>query len=63
MLADRLKNALTAFCSAHPEGRHVVIAGGVAANKALRVRLQSVVAERGLTLVAPPLKLCTDNAQ
>lgn len=61
VLADRLKNALTAFQANHPEGRHVVIAGGVAANKALRARLQSVVAEHGLDLVAPPLKLCTDN--
>ncbi|MFY8105799.1 MAG: tRNA (adenosine(37)-N6)-threonylcarbamoyltransferase complex transferase subunit TsaD [Elstera sp.] len=61
VLADRLKNALTAFRAAHPSGQHVVIAGGVAANKALRARLQSVVADQGLALIAPPLKLCTDN--
>jgi N6-L-threonylcarbamoyladenine synthase len=38
----------------------VVLAGGVAANR----RLRSSFAERGegLTLLAPPLSLCTDNA-
>jgi len=61
VLADRLKNALATFRAVHPSGAHVVIAGGVAANKALRARLQSTVTEHGLTLVAPPLKLCTDN--
>ncbi|MCK6441391.1 tRNA (adenosine(37)-N6)-threonylcarbamoyltransferase complex transferase subunit TsaD [Elstera cyanobacteriorum] len=61
LLADRLKHALADFLAEHPNGKHVVIAGGVAANKALRARLQTTVATAGLELVAPPLKLCTDN--
>ncbi|NKX45310.1 tRNA (adenosine(37)-N6)-threonylcarbamoyltransferase complex transferase subunit TsaD [Roseicyclus persicicus] len=38
------------------------VAGGVAANKTLRARLEQVAAEAGLPFVAPPLALCTDNA-
>jgi tRNA N6-adenosine threonylcarbamoyltransferase len=39
----------------------VVIAGGVAANMALRQALERFCAETGLPMVAPPQKLCTDN--
>ena len=39
----------------------VVVAGGVAANAALREALTQLCAEAGLPLVAPPPKLCTDN--
>ncbi|MBF9060776.1 tRNA (adenosine(37)-N6)-threonylcarbamoyltransferase complex transferase subunit TsaD [Rhodobacterales bacterium HKCCSP123] len=38
------------------------VAGGVAANRMLRARLEQVAAEAGLPFVAPPLALCTDNA-
>ena len=41
---------------------HVAVAGGVAANKTLRAALQNAADDRGMTLVAPPLRLCTDNA-
>jgi N6-L-threonylcarbamoyladenine synthase len=41
--------------------RAVVVAGGVAANAALREALTQFCAEAGLPLVAPPPKLCTDN--
>ncbi|MGE8135602.1 tRNA (adenosine(37)-N6)-threonylcarbamoyltransferase complex transferase subunit TsaD [Novosphingobium subterraneum] len=40
----------------------LVVAGGVAANAALRAALEALAAEHGLALVAPPPKLCTDNA-
>ncbi|WP_353229714.1 tRNA (adenosine(37)-N6)-threonylcarbamoyltransferase complex transferase subunit TsaD [Novosphingobium sp.] len=40
----------------------LVVAGGVAANQALRGALQAVADDAGLRLVAPPLPLCTDNA-
>jgi N6-L-threonylcarbamoyladenine synthase len=43
-------------------GTCLVVAGGVAANGALRARLGAVAADRGLRLVAPPPALCTDNA-
>jgi N6-L-threonylcarbamoyladenine synthase len=38
------------------------VAGGVAANKAIRAVLETVAAKAGLPFVAPPLRLCTDNA-
>jgi N6-L-threonylcarbamoyladenine synthase len=38
------------------------VGGGVAANAALRGRLESEAARRGVKLHIPPLKLCTDNA-
>ncbi len=40
----------------------LVLAGGVAANRALRAALQAVAAEEGFRLAAPPPELCTDNA-
>lgn len=41
---------------------HVLLAGGVAANRGLRNRLSSRCEELGLKLTIPPLSLCTDNA-
>lgn len=38
------------------------VAGGVAANRTLRARLEAVAVLAGLPFVAPPLALCTDNA-
>jgi N6-L-threonylcarbamoyladenine synthase len=61
-LADRTRNAIRVFRDRHPEGRHLVLAGGVAANSALKARLSDVAAREGLALVAPPPALCTDNA-
>jgi N6-L-threonylcarbamoyladenine synthase len=40
----------------------LVVAGGVAANGAVRAALQKLAADNGLPFVAPPLWLCTDNA-
>jgi N6-L-threonylcarbamoyladenine synthase len=40
----------------------LVVAGGVAANGAIRGALQALAAKHGLPFVAPPLWLCTDNA-
>ncbi len=41
---------------------HFVVAGGVAANQALRSQLSNLCQQRHLTFVAPPISLCTDNA-
>jgi N6-L-threonylcarbamoyladenine synthase len=38
------------------------VAGGVAANATLRAALTGVAAAEGWAFVAPPLRLCTDNA-
>lgn len=40
----------------------LVLAGGVAANSALRARLEKLCGESGIRLFAPALPLCTDNA-
>ena len=40
----------------------IVIAGGVAANRELRERAAAKAGEKGLTLVVPPFRACTDNA-
>jgi N6-L-threonylcarbamoyladenine synthase len=43
-------------------GNTLVIAGGVAANLAIRAALDEVARADGFRLVAPPLRLCSDNA-
>ncbi|WP_066726770.1 tRNA (adenosine(37)-N6)-threonylcarbamoyltransferase complex transferase subunit TsaD [Sphingomonas pituitosa] len=40
----------------------LVVAGGVAANRAVRTALEALASEHALPFVAPPLWLCTDNA-
>ncbi len=55
---DRSRRALDAV----PEAGALVVAGGVAANKAMRAALELLADEIGLRFVAPPLVLCTDNA-
>lgn len=40
----------------------LVVAGGVAANGAVRSALETLAADHNLPFVAPPLWLCTDNA-
>lgn len=42
--------------------RQVVLAGGVAANLALRARLTDALAPLGVSLRYPPVAFCTDNA-
>jgi N6-L-threonylcarbamoyladenine synthase len=61
-ICDRARNALQLFKVQHPDSQHFVVAGGVAANQYLRGRLETLAAEFGMMLVAPPIKLCTDNA-
>jgi len=58
VLADRAGNALAMM----PEARLLIVAGGVAANAAVRAALGQAAASRGVTLAAPPIRLCTDNA-
>jgi N6-L-threonylcarbamoyladenine synthase len=41
--------------------RHLVVAGGVAANRRLRAALDDIAGTRGYTLHVPPAALCTDN--
>ncbi|MEL7429244.1 MAG: tRNA (adenosine(37)-N6)-threonylcarbamoyltransferase complex transferase subunit TsaD [Pseudomonadota bacterium] len=58
-LAERADQAL----QQHGNGiNHLVVAGGVAANGAIRQGLERVALQNDVLLVAPPLSLCTDNA-
>jgi N6-L-threonylcarbamoyladenine synthase len=57
-LSDRTRIAIRAM----PQATALVVAGGVAANKAVRTALEAVAESHGLKFVAPPLALCTDNA-
>ena len=57
-LVDRTRLAIAAA----PEASALVVAGGVAANQAIRTALTGLAADNGLPFVAPPLWLCTDNA-
>jgi N6-L-threonylcarbamoyladenine synthase len=61
-LADRTARAAARFVADYPDGRSLVVAGGVAANATVRARLAAVAAKHGLDFVAPPPRLCTDNA-
>jgi N6-L-threonylcarbamoyladenine synthase len=59
---DRTRRAVAAFRAKYKAPVHLVIAGGVAANTALRARLADLADAEQLTLHTPPLALCTDNA-
>jgi N6-L-threonylcarbamoyladenine synthase len=58
VLADRVRHALRMM----PEATALVVAGGVAANGAVRQALAGEAMRAGLPLLAPPIRLCTDNA-
>ena len=59
VLADRAARAMAMM-----DGRAsvLVVAGGVAANLAVRADLERAAASHGFGLIAPPIRLCTDNA-
>ncbi len=62
VLADRTGNAIERFRREHPGARHLVVAGGVAANRRVRDAIAATAKAHDLTFVAPPPRLCTDNA-
>jgi N6-L-threonylcarbamoyladenine synthase len=59
VLAEKSRRALK---SADPRPTSFCVAGGVAANAAIRTGLQAVAAQFDAEFIAPPLALCTDNA-
>jgi N6-L-threonylcarbamoyladenine synthase len=61
IMADRTEHALEQYLALKPATPTLVVAGGVAANKALRATLEKCAASHGVKFSAPPLKLCTDN--
>ena len=62
IIEDRTRNAMRMFDSVWGAKGRLVAAGGVAANQAIRSRLQALGEDRGYDFIAPPLRWCTDNA-
>jgi N6-L-threonylcarbamoyladenine synthase len=61
VIIDRIRNAMKAFRQQEGDPTALVVAGGVAANGAIRRALSRFCGESGLNLVTPPPVLCTDN--
>ena len=62
-LADRSATAMRLYAGSHaPSERRFVVAGGVAANRAVRAALLAECEAAGFQFFAPPLAYCTDNA-
>jgi N6-L-threonylcarbamoyladenine synthase len=61
VLVDRTAHALVEFARHGPRRQALVAAGGVAANACLRGRLAELADARGIRLLVPPQRLCTDN--
>jgi N6-L-threonylcarbamoyladenine synthase len=62
VLIDRTRGAMRRFVREFGEDRRFVVAGGVAANGAIRQALTALCAVEGFEIKIPPPKLCTDNA-
>ncbi len=62
VLGEKTRRALEIYLSETPERATLTVAGGVAANGAIRARLTEVARGAHVDFVAPPLALCTDNA-
>jgi N6-L-threonylcarbamoyladenine synthase len=61
-VADVLAEKSARALAASPGVMAFAVAGGVAANTAIRARLQAAADAAGVPFLAPPLRLCTDNA-
>jgi N6-L-threonylcarbamoyladenine synthase len=62
VLADRAGHAMDIMRNRFPAARLLVVAGGVASNARVRTGLSEAAASHGFTMVAPPVRLCSDNA-
>lgn len=62
ILTEKSRRAIALYLDSNPAHPTLAVAGGVAANNAIRAGLETVCAETGTVFTAPPLALCTDNA-
>jgi N6-L-threonylcarbamoyladenine synthase len=62
VLAEKTRRALVDYVALTPAQPTLAVAGGVAANKAIRGALETECETNGVRFTAPPLALCTDNA-
>ena len=60
-LSERSEKAMADYTGRHAN-RLFVVAGGVAANGAVRAALKAACERQGFDFLAPPLAYCTDNA-
>ncbi len=62
VLEEKSRRAIALYLADSPARPALAVAGGVAANRAIRDRLTALCQTMGLRFLAPPLALCTDNA-
>jgi N6-L-threonylcarbamoyladenine synthase len=62
VLAEKTRRAMALYHEEDPEHPVIAVAGGVAANTAIRAELETIAMQFDARFLAPPLKLCTDNA-
>jgi N6-L-threonylcarbamoyladenine synthase len=61
VIEDRMRVGLKRFRQRVGAAQAIVVAGGVAANGAIREAMARFCAQAGLPFIAPPQALCTDN--
>lgn len=62
VLEEKTRRALKIYLETAPPVPALAVAGGVAANARIRAALETLCHASSVTFVAPPLRLCTDNA-
>lgn len=62
VLVEKTRRALDIYTALTPATKAFAIAGGVAANGMIRDKIMQLCAASGTDFIAPPLRLCTDNA-
>lgn len=62
VLVEKSRRALGEYMRLGPTSPTLAVAGGVAANTAIRAGLETICADKNVRFIAPPLALCTDNA-
>jgi N6-L-threonylcarbamoyladenine synthase len=60
-LHERVNRAVRVTLQSNPDIKSMVVAGGVAANKAVRESVLSIAKEHKIELDVPPPRLCVDN--
>jgi N6-L-threonylcarbamoyladenine synthase len=61
IMVIKLSKAIKLYKQQHPDGKDLIVSGGVAANKYIRNALKELAEKNGLKFNAPDIKLCTDN--
>ena len=62
VLVEKSRRAIEEYLAVSPAQPAMSVAGGVAANSAIRAGLETICQEMAVRFTAPPLRLCTDNA-